>query len=152
MLENMVTSWYLEFLTAAWYLVWLETTFDYYCQLFFVQTFFCTRSEKVLRLVVWPCAAELFHDRSEVQCLHRWQKVLNPELVKGPWTQEVCIEGSFCTYLVTVSVDLLLKVSFYSFFLLSAGRWQNHWLGKKIWAKKMDCYSKLLARPHWETM
>jgi len=22
-----------------------------------------------------------------VQCLHRWQKVLNPELVKGPWTE-----------------------------------------------------------------
>ncbi|KAJ8747067.1 hypothetical protein K2173_014445 [Erythroxylum novogranatense] len=30
----------------------------------------------------------VFPDRSEVQCLHRWQKVLNPELVKGPWTQE----------------------------------------------------------------
>jgi len=23
-----------------------------------------------------------------VQCLHRWQKVLNPELTKGPWTDE----------------------------------------------------------------
>ncbi len=23
-----------------------------------------------------------------MQCLHRWQKVLNPDLVKGPWTQE----------------------------------------------------------------
>lgn len=34
-------------------------------------------------------AAEFFPDRSEVQCLHRWQKVLNPDLVKGPWTQEV---------------------------------------------------------------
>ncbi|XP_058000067.1 transcription factor MYB3R-5 isoform X2 [Hevea brasiliensis] len=32
--------------------------------------------------------AEFFPDRSEVQCLHRWQKVLNPDLVKGPWTQE----------------------------------------------------------------
>ncbi|CAN4126159.1 unnamed protein product [Withania somnifera] len=31
---------------------------------------------------------EFFTDRSEVQCLHRWQKVLNPDLVKGPWTQE----------------------------------------------------------------
>jgi hypothetical protein len=26
--------------------------------------------------------------RTDVQCLHRWQKVLNPELVKGPWTAE----------------------------------------------------------------
>lgn len=34
-------------------------------------------------------AAEFFPDRSEVQCLHRWQKVLNPDLIKGPWTQEV---------------------------------------------------------------
>nr|WLQ69465.1 MYB protein [Zingiber officinale] len=32
--------------------------------------------------------AESFPNRTEVQCLHRWQKVLNPELIKGPWTQE----------------------------------------------------------------
>ncbi|KAK4767301.1 hypothetical protein SAY86_015051 [Trapa natans] len=36
----------------------------------------------------WKRIAEFFPDRSEVQCLHRWQKVLNPDLVKGPWTQE----------------------------------------------------------------
>ncbi|KAK4755320.1 hypothetical protein SAY87_009077 [Trapa incisa] len=36
----------------------------------------------------WKRIAEAFSDRSEVQCLHRWQKVLNPDLVKGPWTQE----------------------------------------------------------------
>jgi len=34
-------------------------------------------------------AAEFFPDKSEVQCLHRWKKVLNPELVKGHWTKEV---------------------------------------------------------------
>ncbi|PWZ24160.1 Sphingosine-1-phosphate lyase [Zea mays] len=27
--------------------------------------------------------------RTDVQCLHRWQKVLNPELVKGPWSKEM---------------------------------------------------------------
>uniref|UniRef100_A0A452Y791 Uncharacterized protein n=1 Tax=Aegilops tauschii subsp. strangulata TaxID=200361 RepID=A0A452Y791_AEGTS len=32
--------------------------------------------------------AECFPDRTDVQCLHRWQKVLNPELVKGPWSKE----------------------------------------------------------------
>lgn len=26
-------------------------------------------------------------DRNDVQCLHRWQKVLQPGLKKGPWTQ-----------------------------------------------------------------
>eukprot|EP01080_Neovahlkampfia_damariscottae_P006588 gene6588-10751_t len=36
----------------------------------------------------WKTIAENFPDRTDVQCLHRWQKVLNPDLVKGPWTQE----------------------------------------------------------------
>lgn len=46
-------------------------------------------------------AAEFFPDRSEVQCLHRWQKVLNPDLVKGPWTQEVAFLLSFLYFLLT---------------------------------------------------
>jgi len=36
----------------------------------------------------WKRIAEVFSDRTEVQCLHRWQKVLNPDLVKGPWTPQ----------------------------------------------------------------
>jgi hypothetical protein len=36
----------------------------------------------------WKKIAEQVKDRTDVQCLHRWQKVLNPELVKGPWTKE----------------------------------------------------------------
>ncbi|XP_031759871.1 myb-related protein A isoform X7 [Xenopus tropicalis] len=36
----------------------------------------------------WGVVARHFINRSEVQCQHRWQKVLNPELVKGPWTKE----------------------------------------------------------------
>ncbi|KAL0476569.1 transcriptional activator MYB [Acrasis kona] len=36
----------------------------------------------------WKKISEYFTDRSDVQCLHRWQKVLNPEVVKGPWTPE----------------------------------------------------------------
>lgn len=36
----------------------------------------------------WKKIAHYFSNRSDVQCLHRWQKVLNPELVKGPWTKE----------------------------------------------------------------
>ncbi|KAM7440818.1 Myb-related protein A [Porites harrisoni] len=36
----------------------------------------------------WKEVASHFSDRTDVQCLHRWQKVLNPELVKGPWTKE----------------------------------------------------------------
>ncbi|RNA29506.1 transcriptional activator Myb-like isoform X3 [Brachionus plicatilis] len=29
-----------------------------------------------------------FPPRTEYQCQQRWQKVLNPELIKGPWTKE----------------------------------------------------------------
>jgi hypothetical protein len=36
----------------------------------------------------WKRIASYFDNRTDVQCLHRWQKVLNPELVKGPWTTE----------------------------------------------------------------
>jgi len=36
----------------------------------------------------WKRIAEHFDNRTDVQCLHRWQKVLNPEMVKGPWLDE----------------------------------------------------------------
>ncbi|MCL7029705.1 hypothetical protein MKW94_010445 [Papaver nudicaule] len=36
----------------------------------------------------WKKIATCFKNRTDVQCLHRWQKVLNPELVKGPWTKQ----------------------------------------------------------------
>ncbi|GER32519.1 myb-related protein, partial [Striga asiatica] len=51
--------------------------------------------DEILRLAVqqfkgknWKKIAERFKDRTDVQCLHRWQKVLNPDLVKGPWSKE----------------------------------------------------------------
>ena len=60
-------------------------------------------------------AAEFFQDRTEVQCLHRWQKVLNPELIKGPWTQEVCdcsvyftsAENYLCIYINFLEEDVI---------------------------------------------
>lgn len=36
----------------------------------------------------WKKIAEDLPNKTDVQCLHRWQKVLNPELVKGPWQKE----------------------------------------------------------------
>ena len=35
----------------------------------------------------WKRIASFFEDRTDVQCLHRWQKVLNPKLIKGPWVR-----------------------------------------------------------------
>ncbi|KAJ8708407.1 hypothetical protein PYW07_010532 [Mythimna separata] len=36
----------------------------------------------------WDLISAGFTDRSDVQCQQRWCKVVNPELVKGPWTKE----------------------------------------------------------------
>ncbi|XP_031568995.1 myb-related protein B-like isoform X2 [Actinia tenebrosa] len=36
----------------------------------------------------WKDLANKFPDRTDTQCQQRWQKVLNPELIKGPWTKE----------------------------------------------------------------
>ncbi|XP_032219317.2 myb-related protein B isoform X2 [Nematostella vectensis] len=36
----------------------------------------------------WKEVASHFPDRTDVQCQQRWHKVLNPELIKGPWTKE----------------------------------------------------------------
>nr|XP_045618400.1 transcriptional activator Myb-like isoform X1 [Procambarus clarkii] len=36
----------------------------------------------------WEVIAGCFLDRNDVQCQQRWHKVVNPELVKGPWTKE----------------------------------------------------------------
>ena len=37
----------------------------------------------------WSVVANNFNDRNDVQCQQRWCKVLNPKLIKGPWTQAV---------------------------------------------------------------
>ena len=46
------------------------------------------QDEKLRRLVEihgerWDFIAGHFPDRADVQCQHRWSKVVNPELVKG---------------------------------------------------------------------
>ncbi|KAK8690957.1 hypothetical protein V6N13_074481 [Hibiscus sabdariffa] len=36
----------------------------------------------------WKKIAEFLPGRTDIQCFHRWQKVLNPQILKGPWTKE----------------------------------------------------------------
>ncbi|OMJ71650.1 hypothetical protein SteCoe_30069 [Stentor coeruleus] len=36
----------------------------------------------------WKAIAEFFPEKTEIQCFHRWEKVLNPTIIKGPWTSE----------------------------------------------------------------
>ena len=51
--------------------------------------------DEILRVAVeandarsWKTIALSLPGRTDVQCLHRWQKVLKPGLIKGPWTEE----------------------------------------------------------------
>ena len=37
----------------------------------------------------WRKISSKIDGRTDVQCLHRWQKVLRPGLIKGPWSKEV---------------------------------------------------------------
>lgn len=36
----------------------------------------------------WKFLASHFPNRTDQQCQYRWLRVLNPDLVKGPWTKE----------------------------------------------------------------
>lgn len=54
-----------------------------------------TEEDEMLRQAVelfsgrnWKKIASMVKDRTDVQCLHRWQKVLRPGLIKGPWSAE----------------------------------------------------------------
>lgn len=68
----------------------------------------------------WP-AAECFPDRTDVQCLHRWQKVLNPDLVKGPWSKEVqyFVDQHDKIYFCSLKFSVGLNRLIYSYFSLS---------------------------------
>lgn len=49
----------------------------------------------------WKKISDCLDGRTDVQCLHRWQKVLRPGLIKGPWTKEVCSNGNILNYFRT---------------------------------------------------
>lgn len=41
-------------------------------------------------------------NRTWSQCAQRWTKVLNPKIVKGPWTQEVCSDTAIPELVIVV--------------------------------------------------
>uniref|UniRef100_A0A0E0A099 Uncharacterized protein n=1 Tax=Oryza glumipatula TaxID=40148 RepID=A0A0E0A099_9ORYZ len=72
----------------------------------------------------------------EVQCLHRWQKVLDPELIKGPWTQE---EDD-------VIINMVKKHGPKKWSVIA--RWHNHLdpqIRKEAWTVEEE---RVLARAH----
>jgi hypothetical protein len=46
------------------------------------------KSVKMNKAKNWKKISEQIPSKTPTQCLHRWQKVLDPSLVKGPWTEE----------------------------------------------------------------
>jgi myb-related protein len=36
----------------------------------------------------WKLISDYLHNRTPTQCMHRWKKVVNPQLVKGAWTKD----------------------------------------------------------------
>lgn len=36
----------------------------------------------------WDSISKFLKDRTDIQCQQRWHKVVNPDLIKGPWTKE----------------------------------------------------------------
>lgn len=80
----------------------------------------CTQSLVSPWLILFPSRCQ---NRSEPQCQHRWFKVLDPDLVKGPWTKEED-EKVRCSLLVTgwyfIPVDCQISMSAWFVVILQA--------------------------------
>lgn len=90
----------------------------------------------------WKKIASHLVGRSDVQCLHRWQKVLKPGLIKGPWTPE-----EDATVIRLVKIHGQKKWSFIARQLTGRlgkqcrERWYNHLnphVNKKEWTDDED--------------
>ena len=47
----------------------------------------------------WDIISKHLPDRSDIQCQQRWTKVVNPDLIKGPWTKEVKYPAAAAVFL-----------------------------------------------------
>jgi hypothetical protein len=99
----------------------------------------------------WKKIAACLPGRTDVQCLHRWQKVLKPGLIKGPWTSE---EDALVVKLVKIHGNK--KWSFIARQLKGRlgkqcrERWYNHLnpdINKGEWTQDED---KALIKAHTE--
>jgi len=90
----------------------------------------------------WKKISEGIPGRTDVQCLHRWQKVLKPGLLKGPWTPEednivrenVKLHGLKCWSYIAKKLNGRLGKQ-------CRERWFNHLdplISKSPWSKEED--------------
>lgn len=88
-------------------------------------------------------AASYFHGRTDVQCLHRWQKVLNPQLIKGGWTKEVGgHRAAFADSMCIVRLSTVFSIPYQCnpclpVLPLTAGGYTNHLFGGAAWCQEM---------------
>lgn len=54
----------------------------------------------------WDDIAKLLKDRTEIQCQQRWIKVVNPDLIKGPWTKEVITNREFTSQFIILMLNV----------------------------------------------
>lgn len=55
----------------------------------------------------WDLVGKLLKTRTEVQCQQRWTKVVNPNLIKGPWTREVNYHALFVLFKSKITCEHL---------------------------------------------
>ncbi len=73
-------NWKRYILTMTHTLNFVNLTYSSYCSLLF------PNNVQPLSVPNRIAAIAFCGKRSDVQCLHRWKKVIQPGIVKGPWT------------------------------------------------------------------
>ncbi|PWA46645.1 homeodomain-like protein [Artemisia annua] len=100
----------------------------------------------------WKKIAEWIPGRTDVQCLHRWQKVLNPEIIKGPWTKEEddhimkLVEANGCMKWSLIAKDLPGRIG-----KQCRERWHNHLdpaIKRESWSKEEESTLTYYHRIH----
>nr|XP_008514136.1 PREDICTED: myb-related protein B [Equus przewalskii] len=95
----------------------------------------------------WKFLASHFPNRTDQQCQYRWLRVLNPDLVKGPWTKEEDQKRLFCKV-----IELVKKYGTKQWTLIAKHlkgrlgkqcreRWHNHLnpeVKKSCWTEEED--------------
>mmetsp|Transcript_8412 Transcript_8412/g.7537 ORF Transcript_8412/g.7537 Transcript_8412/m.7537 type:complete len:435 (+) Transcript_8412:124-1428(+) len=97
----------------------------------------------------WKKISNLLEARTDVQCLHRWQKVLRPGLIKGPWTQEEddCVVSLVASYGVK-SWSFIARQLKGRLGKQCRERWYNHLnpdINKSPWTEEED---KIIIEEH----
>lgn len=92
----------------------------------------------------WDTIASHFSDRSDVQCQQRWAKVVNPDLIKGPWTKEVMFHRSVTVFIAFRKRKIVCFICDFDFLLCRYVR-NGHRSDLNFFLRLLRCiYNQLL--------